>query len=201
MRRWEKYKEYLIWGDWHTHTIYTDGQNTVFEMCEQAVKNNLKLIAFTEHVRRSLDYDFDRFLGDIESARRAYPNLIILAGCEAKVLDTEGNLDVSPEIIKKCDIVVASFHGFPYGEKITVKKLKMVDKAEGFLFKLGFNEFRVRIHEIKDKYMARIELNPDELKNFKPEIYKKVTNRFKKLGFTFVVLDLEGYKRGKINMI
>ncbi|HDD72562.1 MAG TPA: PHP domain-containing protein [Candidatus Aenigmarchaeota archaeon] len=107
-----------MWGDWHTHTNYTDGQNTVFEMCEQAVKNNLKLIAFTEHVRRSLDYDFDRFLGDIESARRAYPNLIILAGCEAKVLDTEGNLDVSPEIIKKCDIVVASFHGFPYGEKI-----------------------------------------------------------------------------------
>ncbi len=117
MKRWEKYEEFLHCGDWHMHTAYTDGENTVMEMCEQAVKNNLKLIAFTEHVRKELDYDFDEFLRDINNARKKFPQIKILAGCEASVIDTEGNLDVSEDVLKKCEIVIASFHKFPFAEK------------------------------------------------------------------------------------
>jgi putative hydrolase len=117
MKTWEKHKDFLIWGDWHVHTKYTDGQNSVDEMCRQAIKNNLKLIAFTEHVRTDLDYDFDIFLKDINDARKKYPKLKILSGCEAKVLDTKGALDVSEDVIEKCDIVIASFHGFPFSRK------------------------------------------------------------------------------------
>ena len=73
------------------HTNYTDGKNTVFEYCKQAEKNGLELIAFTEHVRKKLDYNFDEFLADVYAAKDKF-DLEILAGCEVKVLDSEGTL-------------------------------------------------------------------------------------------------------------
>ena len=117
MKRWEKYRDYLIWGDWHMHTSYTDGQNTVLEMAEQAEKNGLKLIAFTEHVTKEMSYDFDQLIRDIKEARKLHPSMKILVGCEAKILDTEGTLDVPEDVLKKCEIVIASFHTFPYSDK------------------------------------------------------------------------------------
>ena len=69
-KKWFPYRDYLHKGDWQVHTSYTDGSNTVFEFCERAVKNNLELIAFTEHVRSELDYNFYSLISDIESARR-----------------------------------------------------------------------------------------------------------------------------------
>ncbi len=115
MKNWERYKEYLETGDFHVHTSYTDGSNTVSEFCEQAVQNGLKLICFSEHVRREISYDYDALLADIEEARQLYPKLKILSGCEAKVLDRSGSLDVSREILDKAEIVIASFHDFPQG--------------------------------------------------------------------------------------
>lgn len=117
MKNWERYRDYLETGDFHVHTDYTEGTNTVFELCEQAILNNLKLICFSEHVRRSLSYDFDALLRDIDTARQRYPRLKILSGCEAKVMDLDGSLDVSEEILSKVEIVIASFHSFPYADK------------------------------------------------------------------------------------
>jgi len=113
MKKWQKYSQYLDTGDWHSHTKYTDGRNTVMEMCCQAEKNRLELIAFTEHVRRKLSYDFDKLVKDARNARKKFPKLKILVGCEAKVLDPKGSLDVSQETLRKCDIVLATFHSFP----------------------------------------------------------------------------------------
>ena len=111
MKRWHKYEYYLLKGDWHVHTNYTDGKNTVFEYCKQAEKNGLELIAFTEHVRKKLDYDFDEFLADIYAAKDKF-DLEILAGCEAKVLDSKGTLDVSDDVLKECEVVLGAFHRF-----------------------------------------------------------------------------------------
>ena len=117
MKKWQKYSKHLQTGDWHCHTKYTDGRNTVMEMCRQAEKNGLELIAFTEHVRRKLSYDFDKLVKDISNARKKFPKLRILVGCEAKVLDPEGSLDVSQETLRKCDIVLATFHSFRHSDK------------------------------------------------------------------------------------
>ncbi len=116
MKRWERYKDYLHRGDWHVHTSYTDGKNTVFEYCEKAEKLGLELIAFTEHVRKELSYNFEDFMSDIYSARDKF-DLIVLGGCEAKVLDLEGNLDVSEEVLRHCEVVLGVFHSFPFGTK------------------------------------------------------------------------------------
>ena len=117
MKKWQKFSGYLEAGDWHCHTRYTDGRNTVLEMCRQAQENGLKLIAFTEHVRKDLSYDFDDLVNDVGRARKKYPGLKIVVGCEAKVLDEKGTLDVSQDVLDKCEIVLATFHSFPTHEK------------------------------------------------------------------------------------
>jgi histidinol phosphatase-like PHP family hydrolase len=117
MKNWERYRTYLGTGDFHVHTSYTEGLNSVFELCEQAIQNGLRLVCFAEHVRREISYSYDDLLRDIQEARRLYPGLKILSGCEAKVLNWSGSLDVSPEILKKAEIVIASFHSFPQGPK------------------------------------------------------------------------------------
>lgn len=76
MKKWERYSRYLETGEWHCHTRYTDGRNTVAEMCRQASRNGLELIAFTEHVRKSLSYDFGRLVNDVKRARYRSPRLI-----------------------------------------------------------------------------------------------------------------------------
>jgi len=85
---------------------------------------------------------------------------------------------------------------FPYGDLINEKKLKMVDNAEQLLIDLGFHQLRVRIHG----EIARIELDPKEFDKFmKEEIRTEVNNKFKEYGFSYVALDIIGYRTGSMN--
>lgn len=85
---------------------------------------------------------------------------------------------------------------FVYGETIDEKKLGMVDRAEQLLLDLGFHQVRVRIHGM----MARIEVLPEELEKIvKPEVRNQITEKFLSYGFTYVTLDLAGYRTGSMN--
>ena len=84
----------------------------------------------------------------------------------------------------------------PYGTSITVKALEMVDQAEGVLINLGFNACRVRKYE----NTARIEVNPEEIENISDKkIRETIVEKLKKIGFSHVTVDLEGYVRGNMN--
>ena len=86
---------------------------------------------------------------------------------------------------------------FPYGEKITEKKLGMVDRAEQLLLDLGFTQMRVRIH---GEDMARIELLPGDFPRIlEEELRRKIYDRFREIGFSYVALDLLGYRTGSLN--
>ncbi|AKJ39371.1 ATP-dependent sacrificial sulfur transferase LarE [Methanosarcina barkeri] len=82
----------------------------------------------------------------------------------------------------------------PYGKPITAEALQKIEKAEEFLFSLGFTQFRVRMHE----NLARIEVIQNELKDalLKRE---KISRRLKSLGFDYVTLDLEGFRSGSMD--
>jgi len=91
---------------------------------------------------------------------------------------------------------------FVYGETITVEKLDMIDKAEQLLIDLGFVQERVRIHSFgtgeTSGTIARIEVNPDEF----PKVLEnkdKIVEEFKKIGFSYVSMDLQGYRTGSMN--
>jgi len=123
---WKKYEEYLMKGEWHVHTNYTDGRNSVDELCKKAQNIGIPLIAFTEHVRKDLKYDFSSFLNDIDRAKEEY-ELILLSGCEAKVLPN-GELDVNPDILKEVEYPIFAFHAFPKSLDIYLDSLKQVLK-------------------------------------------------------------------------
>jgi uncharacterized protein len=85
---------------------------------------------------------------------------------------------------------------FPYGDKITVEKLRQVDDAENLLRSLDFKEFRVRHHGD----IARLELGPEDFQRiFSDGLMEEVTTGLKALGFCYVTLDLEGFRSGSMN--
>jgi histidinol phosphatase-like PHP family hydrolase len=111
MKRWRRYENLLQEGDWHVHSNYVDGNHSIDEICREAQKRGLKLINICEHVRRELDYDYSSLLNEIITSRTAY-SLVILAGAEAKVLDTFGSLDVPDDLARSCDVLTGVFHSF-----------------------------------------------------------------------------------------
>ncbi|MBE5859154.1 MAG: ATP-dependent sacrificial sulfur transferase LarE [Butyrivibrio sp.] len=85
---------------------------------------------------------------------------------------------------------------FVYGETITREKLGMVEKAEQLLLDLGFHQVRVRIHGT----IARIEIMPKEFpKLIEEEVRSRITASFKEFGFSYVTMDLIGYRTGSMN--
>ncbi|NWG01362.1 MAG: ATP-dependent sacrificial sulfur transferase LarE [Syntrophaceae bacterium] len=87
---------------------------------------------------------------------------------------------------------------FPYGEEITEKGLRMVDQAEDFLFGLGFKQVRVRHYG----NLARIEVLTEEMNRLmNGSLREKVVNHLRKIGYTYVTLDLQGFRSGSMNEV
>ncbi|MDD5887402.1 MAG: ATP-dependent sacrificial sulfur transferase LarE [Oscillospiraceae bacterium] len=84
----------------------------------------------------------------------------------------------------------------PYGERITAEKLHRVEQAEQFLMDLGFRQVRVRCHG----NLARIEVLPEEMMRLTGAA-EKVNSKLKELGFTYVAMDLAGYRTGSMNAV
>jgi len=86
---------------------------------------------------------------------------------------------------------------FPYGFEITNSALRKIEDAESFLRERGFMQVRVRNHDDKT---VRIELGPDEIpKITENSIRNELVSFFKKIGFTYITLDLQGYRTGSMN--
>jgi pyridinium-3,5-biscarboxylic acid mononucleotide sulfurtransferase len=84
----------------------------------------------------------------------------------------------------------------PYGSKVDVASLQMVYKAEKLLRDLGFRQLRVRHH---DK-IARIEVERSEIPRLiEEEMSRTVTDGLRKIGYTYVTVDLLGYRTGSMN--
>jgi uncharacterized protein len=84
----------------------------------------------------------------------------------------------------------------PYGTEVTPERLTLIENGEAILRELGFQQFRVRLH---DK-LARIEIAREELPlAMTPEMGATISQRFKAAGFLYVALDLEGYRQGSLN--
>lgn len=86
----------------------------------------------------------------------------------------------------------------PYGTPVTIQNVTTVDRGEDAIRALGFRQFRVRFHGD----VVRIEIAPEELERAMTlEMSRAFTGIFKKLGFHYVTLDLEGYRQGSLNAV
>ncbi|SVC03055.1 uncharacterized protein METZ01_LOCUS255909, partial [marine metagenome] len=85
---------------------------------------------------------------------------------------------------------------FPYGDAITVEGLSQVGQAEAFIRSCGIKQFRVRHHG----NIARIETEPSDMINIL-ENREAIITRLKELGYSYVAMDLEGFRSGSMNEV
>ncbi len=86
----------------------------------------------------------------------------------------------------------------PYGTPVTIANVKTVEVGEEAIKALGFRQFRTRFHG----ELVRIEIAPEELpRALNAEMAARLTAIFKRLGYKYVTLDLEGYRQGALNEV
>jgi uncharacterized protein len=86
----------------------------------------------------------------------------------------------------------------PYGTPVTIENVRIVDRGEDAIRALGFRQFRVRYHGD----IVRIEIAPEELSRaMNVDVARQFSAIFKKLGFHYVTLDLDGYRQGSLNVV
>ena len=84
----------------------------------------------------------------------------------------------------------------PYGDEVTVEKLRTIERAETVLRDLGFRVFRVRHHDT----LARLEIARDEMaRALEPDVRDVIVAELKALGYFHVAIDLQGYRLGSLN--
>jgi uncharacterized protein len=83
----------------------------------------------------------------------------------------------------------------PYGQRITSEKLREITDAEAVLRELGFGQCRVRHHGS----VARVEVEPDEIERAAGAARAEIVAGLAAAGFTYVALDLTGFRSGSMN--
>ena len=96
--------------DFHVHSTFSDGESTLAENVRAARERGLRTLCLVDHVRRDTAWlpDFTAAV----SRYRGQPGMRVLAGVEAKILDTSGRLDVPPGL-DGIDLVLIADHRFP----------------------------------------------------------------------------------------
>lgn len=104
-----------IYGDYHTHTTYSHGLGSIEDNVKAAIKIGLTEIAISDHgpghmgfgIKRSKYQEMRNVIDDLNEK---YPEIKILLGLEANILDIDGNLDVDDHILELNDILLAGYH-------------------------------------------------------------------------------------------
>jgi putative hydrolase len=96
--------------DFHVHSTFSDGASTLTENVRAARERGLRTLCLVDHVRRDTAWVPD--FADAVDQHRHQPGPRVLAGVEAKILDTSGQLDVPPDLTG-IDLVLIADHQFP----------------------------------------------------------------------------------------
>ncbi len=104
------------WGDYHTHTTYSDGKGSVMQNAAAAIRAGLKEVAITDHGLGIPTMSYAKLLKSRKDCGEAQEKLGIkvLCGIEANIISLDGELDISKEQISELDILLAGFHKFAW---------------------------------------------------------------------------------------
>lgn len=107
--------------DWHTHTVYSHGKGTIEDNVKRALELGLESIAVTDHGPGHFGYGFKRrdipnMRRDIDELSMKYNDIKIYMSVEANIINTSGNLDVTPEEFELYDFIIAGYHFGTLGE-------------------------------------------------------------------------------------
>ncbi len=105
-----------FYGDYHTHTSFSDGRGSMQDIIEAAISQGLREVAITDHGFSSprvgaLTYaKFEKQQKELPNLRKRYPEISILHSIEANILDYNGTIDLPKSVMDKLDITLAGFH-------------------------------------------------------------------------------------------
>ena len=104
-----------IFGDYHTHTIYSHGKGTIRENVEAAIAKGLREIAITDHGPGHMLYgvkreNFKKMRQEIDDLNKEFTEIKILLGVESNIISMDGDIDIDDEILGLVDMVSAGFH-------------------------------------------------------------------------------------------
>ncbi len=166
-------------------------------LCKRELFSTMKQMATDEQLHCVVEGSNVDDMGDYRPGMRAIAELGIFSPLRACGLKKEDIRALSnymglPTWEKPSFACLAS--RFVYDERITKEKLRMVEKAEEFLFGLGLPQVRVRIHGD----MARLEVECDHFALLLAH-HAEIAAELKRIGFSYVSMDLEGYRTGSMN--
>jgi uncharacterized protein len=168
-------------------------------LCKKAVFSQIKAIAQREGYPYVIDgTNFDD-IGDYRPGLKALAELSIkspLLDCqltkqEIRSLSKELGLSTWDKPPYACLLT-----RIPYGNELKEEDFVKIEKAEKYMMDRGFRAVRARCHG----NLARIEVDKkDRSKLFNEELLEEISAKLKEFGFTYVTLDLEGYRVGSFN--
>ena len=165
--------------------------------CKKALFTEIKKIAKENGISYVLDGTNADDSGDYRPGMKALEELKIISPLLDSGLTKDEIRSLSKELNLKtynkpsCACLASRI---AYNEEITIEKLQSVESAEQKLCEMGFKQLRVRVHgslariEVEKESFLNLLLNSDEISAY-----------LKSLGFTFVTMDLEGFKSGSMN--
>lgn len=168
--------------------------------CKKELFAKLSAIAREEGLAHVLDGTNIDDLGDHRPGRQAAAELGVLSPLERAGLSKQDIRQLSramglPTWDKPAYACLSS--RFPYGTAITSERVSQVGQAEEALRQLGFRILRVRYHG----EVARLELGEEEFGRAVGELRDPVAAAVRKAGFTYVSVDLMGYRTGSMNEV
>jgi len=167
--------------------------------CKKELFSKLWKIAEEKGLKHVIDGTNYDDLGDYRPGMKATAELNVLSPLKETKLTKSEIRELSKKFGLKTwnkPSMACLASRFPYGTAITNEKLSVVGEAEKFLRELGIRQLRVRHH----KDIARIEVLPEDMNIFLQNgIREKVVEKFKQLGYTYIALDLGGYRTGSMN--
>lgn len=169
--------------------------------CKTELFEDLKKIALSEKINFILDGQNYDDIGDYRPGMKAAAEI----GVRSPLKESYMTKNDIRKLSKKLGLPNWDRPSFaclssriPYGTSISKELLEKIDFLENLLLDLGFTQVRVRNH---DK-IARIEILEEEMQKFNnKDIRMQIISEFKKLGYLYVTLDLEGYKTGSMNKV
>lgn len=122
MKYGENNGRYRLLYDLHTHTTYSHGKGSIEDNVKAAVARGLKAVGISDHGPGHVTYGLKRknipaMRAEIERLKPLYPQIEILLGIEANIINPSGRLDVTKEEQKELDYLLAGYHYGVFGEK------------------------------------------------------------------------------------
>jgi uncharacterized protein len=169
--------------------------------CKDTLLNKLSSLALSEGFRYIIDGSNKDDLEDYRPGKKALAKYnvrspLIEAGfSKEEIRECSRSLGLSTWDMPSSPCLATRI---PFGRRITKETLKRIEKAEDFLKSLGMRVLRVRDHGD----IARIEAGEEEIAFLlHSEKRKSISDFLKSLGYAFIALDLDGYKKGSMNKI